>query len=147
MLLCYFSAALKSCIFQQTTREGSGDHTSRQVDISTSHMHDFPVPDVPLIPPTGKKKNKNLSPSGACTNTLCYVTWCRPRRSSEMFLCLTYQFCMMLQVTKKHFYPSETPLCGYNAAMLGMLGVTPRSLFLIPRHVHFFCKSCSSAVT
>lgn len=87
------------------------------------------------------------SPGGACADTLCYVTWCCPRRTSEMFLCLAYQFCMILQVTKKHFHPSETPLCGYNAAMLGMLGVTPRSLFLIPRQVHFFWKSCSSAVT
>lgn len=48
---------------------------------------------------------------------------------------------MILHVTKKHFHPLETPLCGYNVAMLGMLGVKPRSLFLIPRQVNFFVSA------
>lgn len=126
MLLCYFSAALlKSCIFHQTIAQlrltsppsaTLSSWTGSTVNATNGGKSRSPELHIPPPPSHGRV----------------------PRRSGEMFLCLAYQFCMILQVTKKHSHPSETFLCGCNALMSEMLGAVTPSLFLILRHVRFF---------
>lgn len=107
---------------------GSGDRRSRQVDIFTLHTRRF----VCWKRRSCHWRAEKRPISGTATS--CHVA-ASPKKQRDVFLCLAYEFCKILQVRKKHFHPSETPLCGWSTAMSEMFGAVPWSLFLIPRLV------------